>query len=99
MELKINFNGKEYLITNEGFYATILFKRTTGKEIYEMGGLEDSLIFIWCFFKAGACIYKYEFDYELEDFLMLANQKLVDDFSKLNQQVEEVEGIEKKNQE
>lgn len=82
MEYKVTLKGKEYTISNEGFYPMILFKRKTGKNFEVSEDIEELLTLIYCYIQA----YNKDLDFDLEEFFLIANSDLINSFNKLHNQ-------------
>ena len=52
-KLMIEIDGVEYPAHNS-LGAMLLFKKETGKEVNEINGLSDSIIWLWCCVKSGS---------------------------------------------
>lgn len=51
--LKIEIDGVEYP-AHSSLGAMLLFKKETGKEVNEINGLSDSIIWLWCCVKSAS---------------------------------------------
>lgn len=88
--LKIEIDGEEYT-AESSLGAMLLFKKETDREVTEISGLSDSIVWLWCCVKSASAKTDRPLTLDCQEFADRCTMEVLQEWSRIQQSEKESE--------